>query len=95
MLKGEAKAAYHREYMRKKRGLTDGSHKEVGLTGEGLTEKEELKTKLGRYLREHPEHLEKLQRVSGSLGKYGKDVWFMDHSMEEVGECIGRLPARW
>jgi len=95
MLKGEAKREYQRELMKKRRGLTDGSNKEGGLTDVGLTGKEELKTKLGRYLREHPEHLEKLQRVSGSLGKYGKDVWFGSHTMEEVGECIGRLPARY
>uniref|UniRef100_A0A6H2A0K0 Uncharacterized protein n=1 Tax=viral metagenome TaxID=1070528 RepID=A0A6H2A0K0_9ZZZZ len=37
-------------------------------------------------------NLERLQRLSGSLGKYGSQVFMGNYTIEEIGKAIGVLP---
>ena len=106
-LKGSNKAAYQKEYMRKKRGLTSGLT-ETGLTSEaGLTALEQIKREdtmkdkewqhLIDYInRPSPKgtmsYLERHQRIAGSLGKLADQVEWGGLSVQEIKEVIGELP---
>ncbi len=69
-------------------GVTQGVTGE--LTGPWLTVAEKINTPCPGM-----PNLERLQRISGSLGKYTDDVWYGlgGLTMGDIGKVIGTLPA--
>ena len=107
-LKGSNKAAYQKEYMRKKRGLTSGLTEtelpsEAGLRAleEKLKKEGVMKDKEWQHLKDYIErpapkgtmsYLERHQRIAGSLGKLADQVEWGGLSVQEIKEVIGELP---
>ncbi len=105
----ERLAARLRKQRQRAKGVTEGVTEGVtsqgvteGVTLEGVTEGVTDLTGPWLVVAEHINtpcpgmpNLERLQRISGSLGRYSDDVWYGlgGLTMSDIGKVIGTLPA--
>jgi len=90
MLKGKAKGDYQREYMKKKRGLTDGSNKEGSNSDGSNSLPADLSPDMAHLLDKltDPVWREKYTRICASLGRYQEHVSLGIFNMELVCDLL-------
>ena len=85
MLKDKAKREYQREYMKRKRGLTNGSNKE-GSNMDGSNISPDVRDLLDKIT--DPVWRDKLSRICDSLGRNRDAVWLGNFKLSLVSDLL-------